>query len=283
MRPADVRAITRRSRDIEGWFSAPAAGLFGLLDQVQHRAGIAGDLFEIGVHHGRSAVLLGAMAGPEETLGVCDLFGDQAANVSASGSGDRARFERNVARVLPGFTRLRVFAKPSSELTSGEIGVPQRLFHVDGGHLHEEALGDLRLGASALHEQGAIVVDDPLRPEWPGVTEAILSFLAERSDFVPLVLGFNKLVLVPRTARQTYQASVDDPETLWSYVDKRVYDSKTLPLAGEPTRIILIPTWRQRPDVEPALARIISLRGELPYRAQTRIRSIVRPRRKSHR
>ena len=275
MKASDVRAITRRSREIEGWFSPAAAALFGLIDEAQRQAGVTGNLFEIGVHHGRSAVLLGAMARGREELGVCDLFGDQTANVSASGAGDKTRFETNMARVLPGFGRIRIFAKQSDQLTANEIGRPQRVFHVDGGHLKEEALGDLRLGASVLHESGALIVDDPFRPEWPGVTEAILSFLDEHPDFVPIFMGFNKLVIVPRDSRPIYRASIDDGDTLWSFFDKRIYDSKTLPIGQEPVRIILIPSWRQRPNLDEMVARLISLRVEMPYRTRRRLRSLL--------
>ena len=117
MHPADVRTITRRTRRVEGWFSAEAAALFGLLDEAQRAAGVEGHLFEIGVHHGRSAVLLSQLARPGERLGVCDLFGEQSQNVSASGGGDRAIFERNIAALAPGFDRLDVFATASDELT----------------------------------------------------------------------------------------------------------------------------------------------------------------------
>lgn len=232
--------------------------------------GIRGGLFEIGVHHGRSTVLLCAFAHDGEAVGVCDLFGDQAGNVSASGSGDREIFEGNVRRIRPGFDRLKVFAKPSSELTAEEIGGPQRLFHVDGGHLREEALNDLHLAADVLHPSGAIVVDDPFRPEWPGVTEAILEFLSEGRNFVPLVLGFNKLVLVRREARAAYDSVLGTPSMLWSYFDRRVYDVKTLPLAGEPVRIFLVPQWRQRPGLERAVARLISLRSAALHRVKQR-------------
>ena len=163
MQPADVRTITRRTRRVEGWFSAEAAALFGLLDEAQRAAGVEGHLFEIGVHHGRSAVLLSQLARPGERLGVCDLFGEQTQNVSASGSGNRAIFEGNMAALAPGFDRLDVFATASDQLTPDRIGGPYRLFHIDGGHLREEALSDLRLAAGALHERGAIVVDDPVQ------------------------------------------------------------------------------------------------------------------------
>lgn len=268
LQPPEIRHLVRRSRDVEGWLLPSAAALLALLDEAQRLAGISGDLFEIGVHHGRSAVLLCAMARDGEQLGACDLFADQEANLSGSGSGDRSIFEANVRRIVPGFDRLRVFAKRSSDLTAAEVGRPVRLFHVDGGHLREEALNDLQLAAEVLHPAGAIVVDDPFRAEWPGVTEALLAFLAERREFAALLIGFNKLVLVRREGRAPYDSMLSAPETLWSYFDRRVYDTKTLPLAGEPVQILLIPTWRQRPALELAVARLLSLRSAAIDRAR---------------
>jgi hypothetical protein len=261
VQPAEIRQLARRSRDIGGWLSPSAASLLGLLDEIQQIHGVQGDMFEIGVHHGRSAVLFCAFARDDEAVGACDLFGDQHQNLSASGSGDREIFEANVKRIRPGFDRLRVFAMRSSDLSKSDIGAPHRLFHIDGGHLHEEALNDLRLAAEVLHPGGAIVLDDPFRPEWPGVTEAILQFLSEDQDFVPLVLGFNKLVLVRREARAAYDAVLNTSSTIWSYFDRHVYDMKTLPLAGEQVKIFLVPSWRQRPELERAVARSISLRS----------------------
>lgn len=270
MRPAEVRAVTRRTRGVEGWFSSEAASLFGLLDEAQRHAGVEGDLFEIGVHHGRSAVLLSQLAGLGERLGVCDLFGAQAENISDSGAGDRAIFEANMAALAPGFDRLDVYATASDKLSPEEIGGPYRLFHVDGGHLREEALSDLRLGAAVLDPRGAIAVDDPFSMSWPGVTEGILDFLAERRDFAALILGFNKLVLVPAGARALYERSVTDEATWWSYFDHRIYEVKVLPIAGHPTHIVQVPGWRQHPELNRWVALGETLRHNLAYRVRER-------------
>ena len=59
---------------ISGWFSREAAMLFACLDETPGREGIHGDFFEIGVHHGRSAVFLASMLrAPGESLGVRGL------------------------------------------------------------------------------------------------------------------------------------------------------------------------------------------------------------------
>jgi hypothetical protein len=265
MDPSEARRIAKAANGISGWFSADAAALFALLDAVQRSQGVTGDLFEIGVHHGRSAVLLCSMAGPGESVGACDLFGHQDLNVSASGSGDRAIFERNIAELVPGFDRLVVHARSSAELRADEVGGPHRLFHVDGGHSRDEALGDIRLGAEVLHERGAIVVDDPYRLEWPGVTEAILQFLDERPDFTAVAVGFNKLVLVRQDASAPYECALAQP---WAYLDANVFSSKTAPIAGRQATIFYIPPYRQAPRLEPAVARMRSLPGRARHRLQ---------------
>jgi hypothetical protein len=266
VQPAEVRGLARRCRRIDGWFSPQAAGLFALLDDVQRRAGVEGHLFEIGAHHGKSAIVLGALAREHETLGVCDVFGGQDLNASGSGSGDRARFEGNLRRFLPGFDRLAVHETLSSALTAEDVGRPQRLFHVDGGHLAGEALGDLRLAAEVLHDRGAIVVDDPFRPEWPGVTEGILAFLDERPEYAPVALGFNKLVLVRRGARDLYDAALAPPD--WRYFDRRRFAVKALPIGEDPVAIFYVPTDRKIAWVEVAAARIQWLRAAVPRRAR---------------
>jgi len=45
--------------------------------------------------------MLSHLACPGKRLGVCDLFGEQGENVSASGSGNRATFEANMADLAP--------------------------------------------------------------------------------------------------------------------------------------------------------------------------------------
>lgn len=250
MRPSEARELAKASRDIHGWFEAH--GLFALIDSAQRAAGIRGNLFEIGAHHGKSTVMLGRMATETETVGVCDIFGEQHRNLSGSGSGDRATFERNMERLAPG-RELRVHQCLSSELAGDQLG-RCRFFHIDGGHLSDEAMSDLRLGAEVTHERGAIVIDDPYRIEWPGVTEAIVGFLIERDDWAPVAVGFNKLVLCHRLNLELYSAAVQSDD-VWSYVDARVYDRKRLPLVGTETTIFYVPTYRQIPELLPAVAR----------------------------
>lgn len=251
----DSRSVTkvlRSGRKIDGWFQPGAAQLFGLLDEIQAEAGITGNLFEIGVHHGKSAVLLSHMRRGTETVQVCDVFGDQGLNESGSGHGDRAIFERHYAAVGAGDTPA-VFQKMSYDLTAEEIGPGVRFFHVDGGHLAEEAMADIKLAAAVLDERGVIVVDDPYHPAWPGVTEAIIDFLREREDYAPIALGFNKMLLAPVAARDTYMSGLARLE--WRYFDRHVYLRKDLPIAGQQAAIYFVPASR---SVSPSLTPLIA-------------------------
>src|SRR5919201_5160924 len=97
MRPDLAKAAVRRVRPIEGWLEPEAGYLFALLDEAQRARGVVGDAVEIGVHHGKSALLLGSMLDcSAERLVVCDLFGAQEQNVTVSGRGDYDIFVSNV-------------------------------------------------------------------------------------------------------------------------------------------------------------------------------------------
>jgi len=241
-----VKEYIRKTKRIHGWFSPGAAYLFALLDHIQKENKVTGNLFEIGVHHGKSAILLGLMANREtESLGVCDIFGDQVSNVSASGRGDRDIFLENLQALCPQPNFLRVFEKLSSKLSPDDVTTNCRFFHIDGGHNLDEALGDLELAAASLIPEGVIVVDDAFHPAWPGVTEAIFQFFTKHTgEFVPLIIGFNKLVITTSRGRSLYLKYLDNAEICWSFIPREPYDLKTLELFGEQTSIFHVPTWK---------------------------------------
>lgn len=266
MERSRLRAINRAANGIQGWFSSEAAGLFLVIDDLQRRLGVTGDLFEIGTHHGRSAILLGNLTRPGERLGVCDIFGAQELNASTSGRGDRGAFDFNMAQFAPQ-TETVVFEKRSDDLSVAEIGGPYRIFHIDGGHLAEEARLDIELGATVLARGGAIVVDDPFRAEWPGVTEGILDFCRAQSEFVPVVLGFNKLVIVRDQFVDAYRERLDG-EAVWDHASRRRFRRKTLPIAGHDVTIYFVPSSRS-----PRLRRLGTIAVATLRRAQGEVRN----------
>lgn len=242
MKPLAAMRAAAESREVDGWFSSEAAMLFCWIDELHRVQGVTGDIFEIGVHRGRSAVLLSHLLAPGEQLGVCDLFAEQADNVSRSGSGDLKVFETNMRCRGAAYDRLRVFPKASSELSPSEIGERYRFFHIDGGHNADEALSDLQLAAACTVPGGAILLDDPFRIEWPGVTEAIVRFLDAATAFAAVAVGFNKLLLTRVEAAEAYVRSFADGRTRTEYGLGYPWHLKSLPFLSRQLLIFHVPT-----------------------------------------
>ncbi len=200
MNPEKTRQIYERPdyKAIDGWFSDEAALLFAWIDEIHETENIIGNIFEVGCHHGKSTVFLSALLRNQEILMVCDIFDDQELNPSTSGCGDYTIFQNNMASVGASgvLRRMKVFQQRSDTLKVEDIGDRYRFFHIDGGHNCDETLYDLRLASQATIGNGVIVLDDPFRPEWPGVTEALIRFLDECNRFRAIIVSFNKLVLV---------------------------------------------------------------------------------------
>ena len=254
MKTGQANKIIRKTKWIHGWFSFEAAMLFAWIDEIQKSNDLVGDIFEIGVHHGKSAVFLAAMLDhTREKLAVCDLFENQTKNVSGSGSGDRHIFEQNVRLYLQGGFDTRIFSKSSTELTGEEAGNNYRFIHIDGGHDQSEALNDLQFAARSTIAEGVIVVDDPMTPVWPGVAEAIFTFLSNDKRFCAIVAGFNKMFLVRRDFAALYTRQMDIEELRVEYRIAYPWHFKKLTFMGYPLRIFYIPSYVARRSVRTKL------------------------------
>jgi hypothetical protein len=137
-------------------------------------------------------------------------------------------------------TKLRVFAAASSSLSPDQIGRNYRFFHVDGGHNTDEALGDLQLAAKCTVTRGAIMIDDPFRGEWPGVTEGTIRFLDGMPEYAAVAVGFNKLLISREEAAEIYAQSFEDKGTRREYGLGYPWSLKTLPFVSRPLRIFKI-------------------------------------------
>jgi hypothetical protein len=190
---------------IEGWgIDDELARFFLALNDFHRRRDVYGALFEIGVHHGRSAVLLALMSAPGEVSVFVDLFERQAENIDASGHGDRQIFEANLARWAPG-KQVRVIQANSLDLdfaTVPELSDGVRFAHIDGAHYRAAVLNDIRKTRSALIEAGIVVVDDFMHTGFPGVNEACNAYLEDcaADGVAPVAIGKNKLVLTTSAA-----------------------------------------------------------------------------------
>jgi hypothetical protein len=204
--PALDDYVRRAMLEIDGWgVDLYLAPILRALDRFQKLNGISANLFELGVHHGRCAVLLALMARPGETSVFLDLFERQAENLDASGRGSREILAYNLETWAVG-RRVEVIEANSLELDFTEVpglkaGV--RLAHIDGGHYREIVLNDLAKTESVLVDGGMVVVDDFLHTGFPEVKAACLEYLQRPGvGLVPVAAGYNKLVLTTRSLRE---------------------------------------------------------------------------------
>jgi hypothetical protein len=191
--------------EVHGWLNASTAVYMSSLEVLQRRAGVRGDVCEIGVHHGKSYLSM-AVDLPAEERGVAiDVFGDQDANLDRSGKGDQDAFEGHLDRLG---LRAQTEVVAASSLVLEEQGFLEpgrrfRMFSVDGGHTADVAANDLRLAERTIVDDGVVVLDDVLNRHWLGVISGLFLYWQQGGTLVPAVLVPDRLVLT---------ASVDQAE-----------------------------------------------------------------------
>jgi hypothetical protein len=187
---------------VEGWgIDAYLARLFLSLNDFHRNQKIYGNLFEIGVHHGRTAVLLALMSTQGEFSIFVDLFDRQDENIDFSGLGNREIFELNLERWAPGRREIVILRENSIDLdftSVPELREGVRFAHVDGAHHKAAVLNDIRKTASVLIERGVLVVDDFMHSGFPSVNEACNLYLEEDPTLAPVAIGRNKLILTTK-------------------------------------------------------------------------------------
>jgi methyltransferase family protein len=199
-RLADLLRYDAGQDCVEGWLGRGDADLICELLFHQARLGRRGGALEIGVHHGRSFILLAlATAADEPVVGV-DVFEDQHLNRDGSGHGSRERLEAHLAAFAPGrLGAVTLIRADSLALSPGELVARFgrfRAISIDGGHTPEATENDLRL-AEAIAAEGAVVfLDDLLNPHWLGVVTGYARYAAPGGGrLVPFCLNENKLFL----------------------------------------------------------------------------------------
>lgn len=172
--------ITTGRTSVPGWFDEQDAELFALVSDLQHDRGIIGDLLEIGVYQGASAILLGYLAGPGERVILSDLFGTSPEVAPEVRQDLRIYDGVALETFLSQWHRFHtaapdeVIVGPSTVLHDRGWDRPVRFAHIDGGHTHEVVRGDISLAEDVLDAEGGVVVFDDIRGgHTPGVAAAV--------------------------------------------------------------------------------------------------------------
>jgi len=152
---------------ISGWFSTTDALVFDsvLNSQAEHQ--VTGNLLEIGVFAGKSAVFLNYYLNLSESLHVCDIFegevqGENSVEILDSYENlSENRFKSNFTKVFANLPTIHTCN--SSELDSRLGNMSFRFIHIDGSHLYEFVKNDLDFAVRHLHQNGGVVVLDDFR------------------------------------------------------------------------------------------------------------------------
>jgi hypothetical protein len=201
------RYIRRGKFYVDGWLHSEAARTLVALVERQQALGVRGGVAEIGVHHGKLFILLYLLGRESERAVAIDLFEDQHLNVDRSGSGDLAKFRRNLERHADS-RRLVLHKGNSMNLTGADLTRlaegPLAFVSVDGGHTAEITAHDLATAEASIAEGGIIVVDDVFNQQWPGVADGVHRYFERRPNLVPFAIGANKTYFCRPSHRTVY-------------------------------------------------------------------------------
>lgn len=208
-----IGQVWEQAQQINGWCSEGAAHLFAFMNHCQVSEGITGNIFEIGAHCGKSAVLLASFLRNQERLGVCDVFDGG----SDENDARLQQFLNNVQTIVPG-TPLDIYKQNSHTLAEANLAAPFRMFHIDGGHEAKDVDADMRTAHKFLAQNGVMILDDMLCMSWPTVMDGCVQFMNDhREEWSPILLGFNKGVFVRRSHRHLYDKWCLDENTLLNF------------------------------------------------------------------
>ncbi|MEU0743422.1 class I SAM-dependent methyltransferase [Streptomyces sp. NPDC006134] len=183
--------------DVPGWFWPLDQMLFTWFLERQAARGPRGDLLELGVYLGKSAILMGHHLREGERFTVCDLFGSEApdqANRAESAQSyaslTRQAFERNYLSFHD--TLPEIVHAPTSVITQEVAPGTCRFVHIDASHLYEHVRDDIGAARELLLPDGVVVLDDFRSEHTPGVSVAAWEAVLNRG-LRPVCLSSQKL------------------------------------------------------------------------------------------
>lgn len=189
-----VQAYLDAVDSIEGSFETDNAFLFMAYNQLIAAEGISGDVLEIGVYQGKSALVVASLRGDGRRFVAVDLF-ESGSNLSGASPQSQATFLATMKRFHGSTEFIRPIAGPSAALTASDLGTKFSFCHIDGGHSPEETYRDLELGCQILMPGGLLALDDYFNPATPGVCEGAIAFRHDhREALKPLAIGRNKVL-----------------------------------------------------------------------------------------
>lgn len=197
---------------VQGWLDPLGLLVIDALEAAQRDADVAGNVAEIGIHHGKLFVLLSLLRREGETAVAIDLFEDQHLNVDSSGRADRGAFEANLRRWHRHAPDVVTHTCDSRTIGGADLidlaGGRCRLVSVDGGHTADLTEHDLETACDALSDGGLVILDDCFNELFPAVSEGAQRFLRRRKDIVTVGAAGNKTFLTQPAHAPRYRAAM---------------------------------------------------------------------------
>lgn len=186
-------------KEVEGWFyPIDIIVLYGVLNEVLEK--VKGDVCEIGVAFGKSAIGLSHFKKDSDILYLYDLFPNdmlEKAKKNISNFGN----DNNIIWVVQDTTQIEQVAFRS----------PLKLLHIDGCHEHSVVLNDLQIFNQYMNDAGIIVLDDFNDYEYPGVNSAAIEFSLAKYNYKNwrvFAIGDNKAYMCQKKYVPMYQISL---------------------------------------------------------------------------
>jgi hypothetical protein len=196
---------------VAGWLSPLDVAVFTSLLVAQTTASIEGDLAEIGVWQGKSAILLSHFVDTGETLYAVDVFDlyypGEVPSSPTKPYANPATFSENLRThgCPPAVTPIASDTRRDDSLVAKLSGRGVRFFHIDGGHSYDHVVADCATALAVVAESSVVVLDDFMQIDNPPVTEAIIdTFRSAPNGLVPFATTRKKLYLASRHAVQAY-------------------------------------------------------------------------------
>ena len=187
-------------KEVEGWFyPIDIIVMYGILNDIQKE--ISGDVCEIGVAYGKSAITISNFKKTNDNFYLYDIFPEEVyakclSNIKKFGT------DNNLIWRLEDTTQLN---HKDGKLFENPI----RFLHIDGCHEHSAVLGDLQFFSQYMLDQGVIVLDDFNDYEYPGVNSAAVEFSLAKynvKNWRVFAIGDNKAYLCQKRFLPTYQS-----------------------------------------------------------------------------
>ncbi len=261
MRPSFLQSYLNAFHRMRGWFSYDAALLFMAYNQLNAAHGIAGDVLEIGVYQGLSAIAVAHLRASGRRMTAIDQFEiHETDEAYGSGAEYRQLFETNMRAFHEPLDFLDVVSAASGTLRAADYPKTFSFCHVDGGHSPQETFADLDFASQILVPGGLLALDDYFNPQHCGVCEGAIDFMHQRAGLLrPLAIAYNKVLFQKQPS-----ASGLNAEFLKAF--PRMPRVPSAPMWGSPVLLFGAP-FREYIDLYGSTPRQLIPLGSAPVRA----------------